>query len=143
MRSGPEGGNYHITRTIGVLQTLLSPPTPAWDQEGFNDVDFVLKPETQDALDPVHLALAVRKVGAGGVTLAIEASVDKQKAIVWSQLVAFDANGDMVVRVWTHRLKFHRAGDGVTVAFTPDGDGTALPANDLAQCQPGWITGCM
>ncbi|HWE45552.1 MAG TPA: hypothetical protein VG407_05940 [Caulobacteraceae bacterium] len=137
---GPEGG-YHINRRI-ALPSVVTVPAAVLGEAGFNDVDFVLHPEAKDPLDPIHIAFAVRKVDNDGVTLAIDRVLNKNKLIIWSQFAAFDAKGDAVIPMWTYRLKLHHTGDGVTVAFTQDGDGKPLPPDDPSRCLQSLTSSC-
>ncbi len=91
------------------------------------DATFVFAESDEDLLGPLDFALVVRKVGKTAVSLEADASHDGKFVAFWVGEESFDAQGKAVLPFWTHRLVMTRSGDGVTAAFTADGDGQGWP----------------
>jgi hypothetical protein len=128
-----EAGDYYVTDgpLISGRSILLMPPPGGGEGEGFSDVDVVIEKSAQDLIGPADMVFSVRKIGDDGVTLVATAAAGKQKFTIWARTLSFNANGDAILPFWTHRLVLHKSGDGVTVVFSADGDGTPLPSNDF------------
>lgn len=94
------------------------------DLGGF-PVDTPPKLETSpaDLLGPVTLTLALEKFTKRGVRLKVFGERDGKTVTVWRGGGDFDADGRLVVPLWTHRVTLTRQDQGVVIALTADGDG--------------------
>jgi len=81
-----------------------------------------------DLVGSMDLALRIAKIGGSAVTLEAVLSKDGKSETIWTGTLPFDAAGNAVLPFWDHRLVVTRSGDGVTVAFTADGDGNGWNA---------------
>jgi len=110
---------------VGSLETWYAPPPilglgggPVRDKTA----KLVLKPSDVDLLGPFKLSLVLTGVDKTSVTLGVDVAQEKRHQRIWVFTLPLAANGPAVLPFWTHRLVLTRSGDGVTAAFTPDGD---------------------
>ncbi|MBO9558712.1 MAG: hypothetical protein J7515_09015 [Caulobacter sp.] len=76
-----------------------------------------------DLLGPVTLSLTLDKITKKGVRLKVSGERDGKTVTIWRGGGNFDAEGRLIVPLWTHRLTLARQDQGITVALAADGDG--------------------
>ncbi|MFZ0266333.1 hypothetical protein [Caulobacter sp.] len=76
-----------------------------------------------DLLGPVTLTLALDKITKKGVRLKVFGERDGKAVTIWRGGGNFDAEGRLVVPLWTHRLTLIRRDQGIAGVLTADGDG--------------------
>ena len=113
------GDDFKVTNAMGE-------PWLAGDLDtvGFPvDLPPKLEVSPTDLLGPVSLTLALDKITKKGVRLKVSGERDGKTVTIWRGGGNFDAEGRLVVPLWTHRLTLVRQDQGVAVALTADGDG--------------------
>ncbi len=90
--------------------------------------NYALDENSTGSSEPMDFALFIKKISQGGLSLIADATLNGRPEQFWSADVLFDEQGKAVLPFWTHRLTFTHSGDGVTVAFTADGDGRGWEA---------------
>lgn len=81
--------------------------------------------------EPMDFSITVRRIGAGGVSLVAQAMIKGEMRDIWTGDMLFNDQGVAVLPFWGSRLTLTRSGDGVTAAFTADGDGKGWEDADI------------
>jgi hypothetical protein len=94
------------------------------DAAGFPvDVPPKLETSPTDLLGPVTLSLLLDKITKKGVRLKVFGERDGKTVTIWRGGGNFDAEGRLLVPLWTHRLTLVRQDQSVAVVLAADGDG--------------------
>jgi hypothetical protein len=115
---------------------MISPDGASWVVTGVDahssvpvpDPDAVRVELGPDPLGLFDFTLAVRKVTRSAVNLEAMVTRGNDTETVWVGAAPIGENGVAVLPFWDRRLLLTPAGGGVTVALTPDGDGSGWPA---------------
>jgi len=117
---GEKGYEFNMA---GVEDWYAPPPFPGMPQMRTKAVKLALAPSEKDLLGRMDLALTATRIDKNFVDLRVSVAAGKRHQQIWILHLPFEADGTAVLPFWTHRLVLTRAGDGVTAAFTADGDG--------------------
>lgn len=82
-----------------------------------------LEASAEDLLGPVTVAIKLDKITKKGVRLSAVGERDGKAVRVWVGGGNFDAEGRLVVPLWTHRLTITRQDQAIAVVLSADGDG--------------------
>jgi hypothetical protein len=117
---GEKGYEFNMA---GVEDWYAPPPFPGMPQMRTKAVKLALAPSEKDLLGRMDLTLTAARIDKKFVDLHVSVASGKRHQRIWILHLPFEADGTAVLPFWTHRLVLTRAGDGVTAAFTADGDG--------------------
>jgi len=92
---------------------------------------IVLQERERDDVGPFALQIKVVKTTASRLDLAAYALREQQRVLLWERRLAFDAEGDAALPLWTRRAVFTKAAvNEVTVRLDDLGDGRGWREND-------------
>jgi len=121
-----DADHYFLVHARGArwITTGLDPN----DGTGEADSDaYITKESADDLVGSIGFALAVRKLSKTSITLEAVVNQGSDYETLWEKELPLDVNGAAILAFWTHRLVLTRSGDGVSVTFQADGDGSGWP----------------
>jgi hypothetical protein len=128
-RNGPSG--YVLFHPSGGAHWIAT----GIDTHGvhaFADRDsFDLVESPTDLVGEIGFALAVRRINKTSIVLEAVVNRGADFETLWKKALPLDGERRAILPFWTHRLVITTTGDGMTVAFLPDGDGRGWPYQNM------------
>jgi hypothetical protein len=113
----PEGADW--------IATGIEPQSAATVPSGPDVVFFEQSPS--DLVGPFDFTMVVLKLTDQSVTLRAVVTRGDDDETLWKDTLSLDPDGKAALPFWSHRLVLTRTGNGVSVTFPSDGDGTGWP----------------